>query len=237
MAATLVLLPGMDGTGELFAPLVDALGADVSTVVVRYPDLPLNYVEHLEIARTFLPPDRPYVVLGESFSGPIAVTLAADPPPGMLGYVLCASFVCCPRPILKLLRPTLDLLPPQRVPSVLANYFLLGQHGSEAIRLAHRRVVQNVSPRTLTARLNAIANVDVRDELVRAQVPGLYLRATEDRMVPPAAALTFARLASNARVVDIEGPHFLLQTNPTVAAGILKAFMAQTGQARAPRPK
>src|SRR5688572_23801952 len=204
MAATLVLLPGMDGTGELFAPLVDALGADVSTVVVRYPDLPLNYVEHLEIARTFLPPDRPYVVLGESFSGPIAVTLAADPPPGMLGYVLCASFVCCPRPILKLLRPTLDLLPPQRVPSVLADYFLLGRYGSEPLRLAHRRVLQNVSPRALTARLNAIANVDVRNELTRAQMPGLYLRATEDRMVPPAAAFMFAQLASNARVVDLE---------------------------------
>jgi len=226
----------MDGTGELFAPLVAALGADVPTVIVRYPDLPLDYAGHLEVARNCLPQDRPYIVLGESFSGPIAVTLAADPPPGMLGYVLCASFVCCPRPILKLLRPTLDFLPPQQVPSVLANYFLLGRHGSGAIRLAHRRVLQNVSPRTLTARLNAIANVDVRNELTRAQMPGLYLRATEDRIVPPAAALTFAKLASNARVVDIEGPHFLLQTNPTVAAGILKAFMAQTWHARAPRP-
>ena len=39
MSCTLILLPGMDGTGELFSPLVKELGPDIQTVVVRYPDL------------------------------------------------------------------------------------------------------------------------------------------------------------------------------------------------------
>jgi hypothetical protein len=34
---TLVLLPGLDGTGDLFAPVVDALGPNVPTQIVRYP--------------------------------------------------------------------------------------------------------------------------------------------------------------------------------------------------------
>ena len=34
---TLVLLPGIDGSGELFAPFVEALGPQVPVVVVRYP--------------------------------------------------------------------------------------------------------------------------------------------------------------------------------------------------------
>jgi hypothetical protein len=33
----LVLLPGMDGTGELFAPFVAALGKTTPVVVVSYP--------------------------------------------------------------------------------------------------------------------------------------------------------------------------------------------------------
>jgi pimeloyl-ACP methyl ester carboxylesterase len=54
--------------------------------------------------------------------------------------------------------------------------------------------------------------------LDRIRVPTLYLRATEDRFVPRSAAAPFARLASGARVVEIEGPHFLLQANPVEAA-------------------
>ena len=33
---TLVLLPGLDGTGTLFAPFLEARGADIPTVVERY---------------------------------------------------------------------------------------------------------------------------------------------------------------------------------------------------------
>ncbi len=41
---TLVLLPGMDGTGCLFADFVSALGSEFETILVRYPsDEPLGY--------------------------------------------------------------------------------------------------------------------------------------------------------------------------------------------------
>jgi hypothetical protein len=33
----LVPLPGLDATGDLFAPVVDALGPNVPTQIVRYP--------------------------------------------------------------------------------------------------------------------------------------------------------------------------------------------------------
>ena len=55
--------------------------------------------------------------------------------------------------------------------------------------------------------------------------PGLYLRATGDRLVTKAAADAFAKTAVNARVVDIEGPHLLLQTNPIDTARVLRAFI------------
>ena len=55
--------------------------------------------------------------------------------------------------------------------------------------------------------------------------PGLYLRATGDRLVTKAAAEAFAKAAVNARVVDIEGPHLLLQTNPIETARVLRAFI------------
>jgi pimeloyl-ACP methyl ester carboxylesterase len=107
----------------------------VPTVVVRYPDRPLDYAEHTSFARAMLPRDRPYVVLGESFSGPVAISLAATAPPGMIGYVLCASFVRCPRMILRVVRPLLGLFPPRAVPPAIAAHFLMGRHATEALRI------------------------------------------------------------------------------------------------------
>jgi pimeloyl-ACP methyl ester carboxylesterase len=227
MEPKVVLLPGMDGTGDLFSPLIDALGLDVAATVVRYPDEPLDYTAHEDFARSALPTDRPFILVGESFSGPIAISIAARAPHDLRGYVLCSSFATCPQPILKLLRPLLGLLPPQRVPSALAAHFLMGRFATPELRQMHALALQRVSPSTLVARLKAIADVDVRHMLDRVRVPGIYLRATEDRLVPGSAAAAVSSLGSKVRVVDIEAPHFLLQANPTAAASAIREFMRE----------
>jgi pimeloyl-ACP methyl ester carboxylesterase len=223
MAPTVVLLPGMDGTGDLFAPLVATLNP-VPAVAVRYPDQPLDYAAHEAVARAALPDDRPFLLLGESFSGPIAVSIAAGAPPGLRGIILCCSFVSSPHPILRLIRPLLGLVPPQRVPEAIAARVLMGRFGSPELRRMHALALRSVSPRALTARLVAIATVDVRSELRHVKVPALYLRATEDRLVPRSSAKLFTRLVPGARVVDIEGPHFLLQSRPAEAAQAIREF-------------
>jgi pimeloyl-ACP methyl ester carboxylesterase len=225
MVPTLVLLPEMDGTGALFAPLAAALGPQAATIIVRYPNKPLDYAGHEQIAREALPVDRPFIVLGESFSGPIAVSIAASAPAGLRGYILCCSFVRSPRSLLRWFRPLLGLLPPQRVPDAVARHFLMGRFGSEELRRSHAQALIGLSPHALVARLKAIASVDVRSSLRRVRLPCLYLRATEDRLVPRSAAELFARLSSNARVVDIEGPHFLLQARPEAAASAIREFV------------
>ena len=91
---SLVLLPGLDGTGLLFGPLLAALPSEVAPIVVSYPgDSPLAYSELLPLVLAALPTDRPFVLLGESFSGPLAVMAAAARPAGLVGVVLCASFI------------------------------------------------------------------------------------------------------------------------------------------------
>ena len=53
MKIPLVLLPGLDGTGLLFADFVANLASDIDPIVVRYPpDVPLGYAELEAIART-----------------------------------------------------------------------------------------------------------------------------------------------------------------------------------------
>ena len=55
--------------------------------------------------------------------------------------------------------------------------------------------------------------------------PDLYMRAIEDRLIPRSAGDYFARLARTGRVVDLEGPHFLLQARPTIAAAEIRKFI------------
>src|SRR5262245_16901579 len=96
---TLVLLPGLDGTGDFFQPLLEALGDSVRSSVVSYPiDGGYDYATCLALTRAKLPADGPFVVLGESFSGPIAITLAAQGLPGLAGIVLASTFARNPRP-------------------------------------------------------------------------------------------------------------------------------------------
>ena len=90
---TVVLLPGMDGTGQLFAPFLAELPSSWRSQVVTYPtDSPLDYAELAPRVRAACPSTGEFLVVAESFSGPLAILLAASNPPGLTGVVLVASF-------------------------------------------------------------------------------------------------------------------------------------------------
>src|SRR5689334_15820463 len=97
---SLVVLPGLDGTATQLNDFVQALGSEFHEVtIVKYPrDQLLGYVELESLVRAALPVDRSFILLGESFSGPIALSIAASNPAGLAGIVLCASFAKAPIP-------------------------------------------------------------------------------------------------------------------------------------------
>lgn len=223
---TLVLLPGMDGTGDLFARLVAEIGPSIRTRVASYPtDQPLGYAELESLVRNRLPADDPYVLLGESFSGPIAVSIAADPPAGLRGLILCASFVRCPRSALRLLRPlvTRSVLP--LPPEALLARVLLGRNAPPALRDDVRRAVSRVQPATLRVRLRSVIDVDVTTDLRRVRAPTLYLRASRDRVVPRSAGDLVVATAPHARIVEVDAPHLLLQAAPAASAAVIRSFV------------
>jgi pimeloyl-ACP methyl ester carboxylesterase len=91
----------MDGTGHLFEPFIAALGGEFNVKVVRYPAAePLGYAELEGIARAALPLEGPCVLLGESFSGPIAISLAASAPERLQGAHLVLHLREQPAPCL-----------------------------------------------------------------------------------------------------------------------------------------
>ena len=98
MTATLVLLPGMDGTGALFDGFVASMPAGIDVAVIRYPGHESGDYPTLEdLVRDQLP-KLPFVLLAESFWGPIGLSIAADPPAMLRGLILCCTFAKSPVP-------------------------------------------------------------------------------------------------------------------------------------------
>ena len=223
----LVLLPGMDGSGDLFKPVRDALGDRFVTQVVRYPNQALGYAALSDFAHKALPSNTPYFILGESFSGPIAMLLAATQPSGLRGLILSSTFMRNPRPMARVLRPMIDWWPMQQLPMTALNQLLLGKHGTKHLRSTLARAIGPVSIGTFKARLKAVLSIDVSAKLREIRVPLLYLLAEDDRLVPPSAAQAMLQIRPEMRVISISAPHMLLQAAPRTAATAISAFVSE----------
>ena len=229
--ATIVLLPGMDGTGTLFAEFIAALPRGIKTVIVAYPpDQALGYEQLEAIARKQLPSEA-FVLLGESFSGPVALALAASDPPGLRGVVLICSFARYPLRALGLLRALIARLPVWRTPARLAGIALLGHHASQAHLRRLSAAMATVTPSAWRARLRAVLTVNLSGRLGAVKVPLLYLMAKGDRLISRAAWELIKKSVPSARHVELDGPHFLLQARPVESAAHVAAFAREVGVA------
>ncbi len=219
---TLVLLPGMDGTGRLFAPLLEQLGGAVRTQVMAYDNTRgASYEALVDRVRRNLPRNG-CVLLAESFAGPVAWQLAVDPPPGLKGVIFAASFIEPPRPRLLRIAHRLGLGRLARAPwpGVWVRALLLGRDAPRALIETFTSVLRSVPPSVLEARLKNIATLD--SVSTRAVLPCVYIRAGADRLVPPSSLAVFRRMSDKLSVHEVEGPHFILQANPDACARIIR---------------
>jgi len=223
---TLVLLPGMDGTGLLFKPFVDVLDGKFAVQVVHYPQTgEMGYTELEAVAQAALPTQGRFIILGESFSGPIAISLAASRPDGLIGLVLCCTFARNPFPCTQRLRPLASLLPMRLVPHFVQSMLMLGRFATPMLRALLAESLAQVSADTIRQRLQAITAVDVSTKLGTINVPVLYLQATEDRLVPAAAAKIIIKALPDTEIVRLQAPHSLLQAVPVDAKRAIERFI------------
>ncbi|NLR73859.1 alpha/beta fold hydrolase [Leeia aquatica] len=224
----LVLLPGLDGSGLLFEPLLRALGGSLSVQVLAYPaQLAGDYDTLAAWVRTQLP-DQAFVLLAESFSGPVALRIARQPPPGMQGLVLCATFVRSPRPLLRYLLPLLSRLPLQRVPLRWGRFFLTTPWRLPSVYWQRLQAAWSVQPRAhILQRLRAISVEREGAAPVPPTLPILCLHPAADRLLPRKTTQCLRASLPQAIHVQIAGPHFLLQTCPEAAAVAIQHFLGQ----------
>jgi pimeloyl-ACP methyl ester carboxylesterase len=224
----LVLLPGLHGTCALMRAFAAALGEDAPVQFVDYPrDKVLDHAALAELVRPTLPLGKPFVLLGESFSGPVALSLAAGRPRGLRGVVLSTSFAANPRPGLARFASLARTVPAQALPLGVFTFWLLGRWTTPALRGQFAQVLAEVDDAVLAERLIACVQADVRELLPKIDVPLLYLRGRADRLVPPTAGDLIAQAVKGTRIVDLDAPHCLLQAIPAQAAKVVREFVEQ----------
>jgi pimeloyl-ACP methyl ester carboxylesterase len=221
----LVLLPGLNGSSSLFAPLLAQLG-DLPCSVLELPHHGLQAHDNLANALDDQLGETPFVLLGESFSGRLAFRLALRRPSALKGLILAASFLQPPHPLLPLAcrLPIPAKLP---APAWLLRWLCIEDAAPTVLQLLQKEI-HHLSPQLVRQRLQAMARL--QSPLDSLSLPTLHLWPTRDRLVSHAAAASIGRHCRDLRVSRIEGSHFLLQGRPQACAQAIQQFITELSE-------
>ncbi|WMW80573.1 alpha/beta hydrolase [Undibacterium cyanobacteriorum] len=232
----LVLLPGMDGTGRLFQDYVGHLLQSEPTLKVHVIDYPpdriLGYQELKDLIKRRLPQDSDFFLLGESFSGPLAIELAGDfaieHPQHLQGLILCATFHKNPQALLAPFSGLTRLFAPQHIPRALINWMMFDSHAKPSHQEALYRSLELVDEKVMQHRCREVLQVNVTDKLSAITCPVLYLQAQSDRLIPAHHGRAIQKLIPQTQLIRFTSGHMLLQTQAKLASDATLAFMRQS---------
>jgi len=226
---TLVLLPGLDGTEIFFRPLLAALPKWVKPVVVTYPTSGATHYSHLlTVVQAAVEDCKEFYVLGWSFSGPLALMLAAKERRKVRGVILCASFIRPPLPGISWLRFVITPPVVHLVRLIHRATLLLSSYSTDTFRRDKAATLARVPSYILAARARDILALDARDCLRGCPRPVLYVAGSRDKVVPSRNAEEVVREFPSTKVVTIHGPHLALYTNPSAAVHAIVGFMRES---------
>jgi pimeloyl-ACP methyl ester carboxylesterase len=221
----LLILPGMDGTGILLTALGDLLSSRRCVEVVSYPsDKPLGYDELTAFVVEHAPKGQ-FVILGESFSGPVAIDVAAIERGRVAGLILACSFARSPWP--KWIAPIASTIDLNWVPRSIIEAALLGSAAGPELRASLRHVLASLPRGVLRARAAEVLRVDRRNRLREVICPILCLQGRFDRLIGKSALNKMISVQPRARVQWFDAGHMLLETHTDAAAEAINQFCDQ----------
>jgi pimeloyl-ACP methyl ester carboxylesterase len=184
-----------------------------------------SYSELLEAIRGKLPSTGRFAILGESFSGPLAVAVAREEPKRVVGVILCNTFVSPPLTAALRVFPW-SLLFLLRPPRWAIRLIFTGRTASSDLVSTVGAAVAKTPRRVLAERMRAVFSLPGPTELSPIVPPVLCLSGTDDLLVS-LNTRAFDRLSSRVVYERIAAPHLLLQVAPAEAWAAISVFLAQ----------
>jgi pimeloyl-ACP methyl ester carboxylesterase len=193
-----ILVPGMDGTGLLFYRQVPLLARSYRVITYALRDTAATMdVLVSDLARvidTVAPTERRAIIVGESFGGALALSLALARPEQVSRLVVLNSFpYFAPRLRLWLAIIGLGALPwgTMKVVRRLTAFRLHSPHthGQEIRRFME--LTAHATRAGYLSRLKLLTQYDVRHRLRELRPPTLFLAADHDHLVPSVVQARF----------------------------------------------
>ena len=206
-------MPGLQGTGTLFARLQRA-ASGLRVSALSYPlDGPQDYAAlQARLAPELKARSGAYVLVAESFAGPLALRVGAEHPRGLAAIVLVNSFVAAPFEK----RGQIG-----QAPEALLRRYMIGDDAPEELLREVQAAVRALPPRVLAARIRTVLGANETQAYLHTQLPIFYVRSNQDRLVGEQALQTLIRLRPGLQLHRMDGPHLLLQRHPERALTIL----------------
>ena len=190
----LILVPGINGGGQLFYRQVPRLraGYRVATYSLRdEAEAMETLVSDLhEIVDKVASPQGRAIIVGESFGGALALTFAFAHPERVEALVVLNSFPHFgPKLQLTLARTGLNVLPwsAMRLLRRLTAWRLHSRHTASADVQRFIQLTTDATRHGYLNRLELLRHYDVRSQLGGLEPPALFLAAEEDHLVPAVA--------------------------------------------------
>ena len=215
----LVLLPGMDGTGDLFTEFLS--NYDGEYLVIPLPKSgPQDHVSLAKLIKEQLPAEN-YILLAESFAGGIVPELLKQKNPHMKGVIFVASFLSSPNQLLLSIAKLLPIktLASAPLPTIFFKFLLLGQGASKELLAKFITVTKSIPDFVLKSRLEVMSKQ--RLQSTTFDIPSIYIQALSDRLIPSQKGREFTKVFINIKYIEIEGPHFVLQAQPKESARLI----------------
>jgi pimeloyl-ACP methyl ester carboxylesterase len=219
-----ILLPGMDGTGELFYRQVPLLARSYRTATYALRDSAETMdvlVEDLDrILGQVAPAARRAILIGESFGGTLALSFALAHPDRVSALVVLNSFpYFAPRHRLHLAIRALEVLPWGSM-ALVRRLTAFRLHSPHTHRHEIRRFLELTARTTREGylnRLRMLTRYDVRPRLGEIACPTLFLAAARDHLVPAVAqARLMAARVRGAQVQVLDGHGHICLIAPDV---------------------
>lgn len=230
----ILLLPGLDGTGDLLHEFVAALSSEFAIELITYPrERAMSYGELATLVEERIPEEENFVIIAESFSGPVATILASKGYKNLKCVVFVASFAGKPNMIPSVFSSLL--------PSVIfksdtllrtATPLGFGRWRRSDLSTLFVDTVKSVSPDVIVDRLRMVLKANEYSSLSLISVPVFYLRPTRDRLVSAKAIKLMRKRLPSIEVAEIVAPHFVLQVSPKASATTISRFIEQTSNDR-----
>jgi pimeloyl-[acyl-carrier protein] methyl ester esterase len=223
-----LLLPGFDGSGRLFEPLLAENDLPFEPRVLSLPDDRPRGYEDLAAWLERQVPRHPVVLLAESFSGPLAIRFASRHPNRVSRLILAATFLRSPlarclEPFSVVARPLLFSRPP---PALAVRALLAGWDAPPALLGAVRAVMATLPAEVAAARARAALACDESTAFAKTAAPTLWLQAGEDRLLRAGHGGDARVMRPGTQIETITAPHMMLQRRPQQCLARISSFLA-----------